>query len=69
MELFFTLIDMFVAALCLYQAGKFGAAMQIDKIDGRKTETMFEVFYWLNLFFGLYLLISIYGRGIERGGM
>lgn len=69
MELFFTLIDMFVAALCLYQAGKFGAAMQIDKIDGRKTETMFEVLYWLNLFFGLYLLIAIYGRGIERGGM
>ena len=69
MELFFTLIDMTVAALCLYQAGKLGAAVQIDRIDGRKTETMIHVLYWLDFFFGLYLLISIYGRGVTRGAM
>lgn len=70
MELFFTLLDMFVAALCLYQAGKFGAVFEYDReIFKEPTPVHMHVLYWLNMFFGLYLLISVYGRGIERGGM
>ena len=64
-----TIVDIIVAAMCLYQAGKFGAIIQIDRVDGRKTEMVFHVLYWTDIFLGLYMIIAIYGRGIERGGM
>lgn len=63
------LLDMFIAAMCLYQAGKFATVMDINCIEERKTKIHMQVLYWLNLFFGLYLLIVIYGKGIERGSM
>lgn len=70
MENFLVIINMFVAALCLYQAGKFGAAMEYDRdVFKEKTPTHIHILYWLDIFFGLYLIISVYGQGIERGGM
>lgn len=68
-EVIWTIVDIVLAALCLYQAGKFGAVIEIDRQDNRKTETMFHVFYWVDLFLGLYFIICVYGRGIERGGI
>lgn len=69
MNTIWVLINIAVAALCLYQAGKFGFILQVDRQEGRKTEPAFHVLYWLDLFFGLYLIICVYGQGVERGGM
>lgn len=68
-KVIWTIVDMIVAAMCLYQAGKYGAVIELDRGEDRKTPTFFQVFYWLNMFFGLYMLIVIYGKGIERGGL
>jgi hypothetical protein len=61
------ILDIALAAFCLFQAGKFGSIMDIDRQEGRKTETTFHVLYWLDIFFGLYFIICVYGKGIERG--
>ena len=61
------IIDIICAAVCLYQAGKFAVIMDFDRQDGRKTETQFHLLYWLDIFFGLYFIIAVYGKGIERG--
>jgi hypothetical protein len=58
-----------LAAICLFQAGRFGFIIDIDRQEGRKTELTFHVLYWLDIFFGLYFIICVYGQGIERGGM
>ena len=63
-----TLFTMIVSALSLYQAGKFKAVMDYDRdVFEQDTPTELKVYYWINLIIGLYLIVVVYGRGIERG--
>lgn len=69
MDTFNIILSMICAAVSLYQAGKFAAALEFDReVFETKSPTHLHVFYWLNLFLGLYFIIIIYGLGIERGG-
>ena len=63
-----TLLTIAASALSLYQAGKFKTVMDYDRdVFEKDTPTELKVYYWLNLIIGLYLIIVVYGRGLERG--
>lgn len=66
----FVIIDILLAFWCAFQAGKMKAAIDIEKIDStKKLPTSFYFWMYANAVMSLYLMISIFGRGITRGMM
>ena len=63
-----TIIDIVLAFWCAFQAGKMKAAIDIEGIESnKKLPASFYFWMYANAVMSLYLMISIFGRGITRG--
>jgi hypothetical protein len=67
MDVLFLLFDIFLAIFLAFQAGQIKAIIDIDKIDGIKTEKKAYFLLVADLLISLYLVISIYGMGLRHG--
>lgn len=66
MDVLFLLFDIFLAIFLAFQAGQIKTMMDVDKIDGVKTEKWAYFLLWADLIISLYLVISIYGMGMRH---
>ena len=57
---------MFLAFFLAFQAGQIKAMIDIDKIDGKKPEKKAYILLVVDILISIYLIISIYGAGVNR---
>lgn len=66
MDVVFVILDIILAFFCAFNAGRLSAMMDIDEIDGRKTDPYLPILKWLSIAFSIYMIIAVYGMGLRR---
>lgn len=61
------IITMILAFFLAFQAGQMKAMIDINKVDGIKSEWKLYFFLICNSLISIYMIISLYGAGITRG--
>jgi hypothetical protein len=59
-------ITMFAAFFLAFQAGQMKAMIDVDRIEGRKSDWKLYFFLVAETLMSMYLIISIYGHGVAR---
>ena len=66
MNILILIFNMFLAFFLAFQAGQIKAMIDIDKIDGKKPEKKAYILLVADILISIYLIISIYGAGVNR---
>lgn len=61
------ILNVFLAFFLAFQAGCMKTMIDVDKIEGKKSDWKLYFFLVADTLISLYLIISIYGMGINRG--
>lgn len=64
-----TVIMMILAFFNSYLAGKLVAALDVNRIEGRPFEWKLAGMALMNAIVGIYLIIAVYGQGLQRGSL
>ena len=70
MDLIFSIINMVLAFYCAFTAGKFNAAITIDREILNKVPPK-SLYFWMiaNAVISIYFIITIFGSGIRIGAL
>jgi len=59
-------ITMILAFFLAFQAGQMKALIDVDRVEGKKSDWKLYFFLVANTLISVYLIISVYGAGINR---
>ena len=61
------ILNMILVFVLAFQAGCMKAMIDVDRIEGKKSNWKLYFFLVADTLISVYLLVSIYGMGINRG--
>ena len=64
-----TFLTIFLAFFNSYLCGKLVAALDVNRIEGRPFDYKMALMALANGLIGVYLIISVYGQGLQRGSL
>lgn len=63
------IVNMVVALLLVYQAGKLATMIEYDRdIFNIKPDMMIYVYWFVDIVLAAYLIVAIFGQGVQIGG-
>lgn len=61
------ILNLLLGFYLAFQAGQMKAMIDVDRVEGRKSDWKLYFFLVADTLISLYLLVSIYGMGVNRG--